>query len=65
MDKISFDLKNKVIVVTGATGALGGEVAKYFAVQEAKVVFMGRKQETLDEIVSPLIEKGLNVLDGE
>ncbi len=62
MDKISFDLKNKVIVVTGATGALGGEVAKYFAVQEAKVVFMGRKQETLDEIVSPLIEKGLNVL---
>lgn len=62
MQHISFDLKNKVIVITGATGALGGEVAKYFALQEAKVVFLGRNQETLDKITQPLKDGGSKVL---
>lgn len=43
-----FDPTDKVIIVTGATGALAGSAADYLAVQGARVVFLGRNQEKLD-----------------
>lgn len=43
-----FDLSQRVIVVTGATGVLAGSAARYFAAQGARVVFLGRDQAKLD-----------------
>jgi len=42
-----FDLQNKVAVVTGATGALGGAVAKAYGYQGAKIILTGRSEEKL------------------
>ncbi|MCP5534331.1 MAG: SDR family oxidoreductase [Akkermansiaceae bacterium] len=43
-----FDITGKVIVVTGATGALTGCAADYLATQGARVVYLGRTQAKLD-----------------
>jgi NAD(P)-dependent dehydrogenase (short-subunit alcohol dehydrogenase family) len=43
-----FDLTQRVIVVTGATGALAGSSADYLASQGARLVYLGRSQEKLD-----------------
>jgi NAD(P)-dependent dehydrogenase (short-subunit alcohol dehydrogenase family) len=42
-----FDLAGRVILVTGATGALAGSAADYLAAQGARVVYLGRSQEKL------------------
>ena len=38
-----FDIKDKVIVITGACGVLGSAAVEYFAQQGAKVVLLGRQ----------------------
>ena len=43
-----FDVKGKVVVVTGATGILAGGTAKYLQEQGAKVVYMGRNKAKVD-----------------
>ncbi|MSU24482.1 MAG: SDR family oxidoreductase [Opitutus sp.] len=43
-----FDLTDRVIVVTGATGVLAGSAARYLAAQGARVVFLGRDQTKLN-----------------
>ena len=43
-----FDLTDKVIVLTGATGTLTGSAAHYFAAQGARVVFLGRNPEKVE-----------------
>lgn len=43
-----FDLTNRVIIVTGATGALAGSAADYLVSQNARVVYLGRTQEKID-----------------
>jgi NAD(P)-dependent dehydrogenase (short-subunit alcohol dehydrogenase family) len=43
-----FDLADRVVLVTGATGALAGSAANYLAAQKARVVFLGRSREKLD-----------------
>ena len=43
-----FDVKDKVIVVTGATGVLAGGAALYLQEQGATVVYLARRQEALD-----------------
>lgn len=43
-----FDIKGKVIVITGATGTLTGSAADYLAGEGARVVYLGRSQEKLD-----------------
>ena len=43
-----FEVTNKVIVVTGATGTLTGSAADYLAGQGARVVYLGRNQAKLD-----------------
>ncbi|MGC4072057.1 MAG: SDR family oxidoreductase [Nibricoccus sp.] len=44
-----FDISQRVIVVTGATGVLAGSAARYLASQGARVVFLGRDQAKLDQ----------------
>lgn len=43
-----FDLTDRVLLVTGATGALAGSAADYLAAQGARVVYLGRSQDKLD-----------------
>jgi len=43
-----FEITNRVIIVTGATGALAGSVADYLAARGARVVYIGRTREKLD-----------------
>ena len=37
-----FDIKGNVTVITGGTGVLGRAIAKYLALNGAKVVILGR-----------------------
>lgn len=53
-----FSLKDKVALVTGATGALGGAVALGYALSGAKVLVSARNQEKLDALVRLIREKG-------
>ena len=38
-----FDLKDRVVVMTGATGVLGKSISEYFALQGAKVIILVRE----------------------
>lgn len=40
-----FDIKDKVVVITGGTGVLGKAIAFHLAEEGAKVVILGRKAE--------------------
>jgi NADP-dependent 3-hydroxy acid dehydrogenase YdfG len=53
-----FSIKDKVAVITGASGVLGGSLAKSFIKAGAKVVALGRNQETLDSRVKELTDLG-------
>lgn len=46
-----FDITGNVTVITGGTGVLGREIARYLAHNGAKVIIMGRKEEVGREIV--------------
>ena len=46
-----FDIKDRVIVVTGATGVLAGETARYLQQAGAFVVYLGRNPEKLEHAV--------------
>jgi len=43
-----FDLSDRVVIVTGATGALAGSAAHYLASQGARVVYLGRSEKKLE-----------------
>ncbi|MFT3990038.1 MAG: SDR family NAD(P)-dependent oxidoreductase [Luteolibacter sp.] len=43
-----FDIKGRVVVVTGSTGVLAGSAADYLASQGARVVYLGRSQDKVD-----------------
>ena len=49
-----FELKDKVIILTGATGALGGELALSLAKANTKMVILGRNQGLLDKLKKKL-----------
>ncbi|OYP55525.1 D-mannonate oxidoreductase [Prevotella sp. P5-92] len=49
-----FDIKDNVTVITGGTGVLGRAIAKYLALNGAKVVILGRKEEVGQEIVADI-----------
>ena len=50
-----FELKDKVIVLTGATGVLGSELALSLAKANAKLVILGRNEGLLDELKKKLV----------
>ncbi len=49
-----FDLTGKTALVTGATGGIGGAIAKALHKQGASVVVTGRKEEALQALVAEL-----------
>lgn len=49
-----FDISGKVAVITGASGALGGSIARSFVQQGARVAALGTKQEKIDATVADL-----------
>lgn len=69
-----FDIKRKVVVMTGACGVLGATIVKYFAAQGAKVALLDldRASEKGEGIVAEIKAEGgeacflpTNVLDKE
>ena len=53
-----FDIKGKVVVITGGTGVLGKAIAAYLAQEGAKVVILGRREEAGNAIVEDIRNKG-------
>jgi 3-oxoacyl-[acyl-carrier protein] reductase len=49
-----FDLSEKYALVTGASGAIGGAIARALAAQGAKVALSGTRREALDALASEL-----------
>lgn len=52
-----FDLTGKTALVTGATGGIGGEIAKALHAQGATVAISGRNEEKLNALASEIGEK--------
>ena len=50
-----FDIKDNVTVITGGTGILGREIAKYLAVNGAHVIILGRKEDVGKAIVDDIL----------
>lgn len=57
MNKL-FDIKDYVVVITGGTGVLGRTIAKYLALEGAKVVILGRKEDVGNGIVADITAAG-------
>ena len=52
-----FDLSGKTALVTGATGGIGGEIARALHQQGATVAVSGTRKEKLDELAAELGER--------
>lgn len=53
-----FSIRDKVALVTGATGALGSAIAVAYAMAGAKVVLTGRNKEKLDQVAAQIAQEG-------
>lgn len=53
-----FDIKGYVVAITGGTGVLGRTIAKYLALNGAKVIILGRKEDVSAEIVADIKKAG-------
>lgn len=51
------EFKDKVAVITGGGGVLGGSIAKAFAAEGAKIVLLGRTVSSLEEKKKEIIEE--------
>ena len=49
-----FDLNDKTALVTGASGGIGGAIARALAEQGAQLVLTGRRREALDSLATQL-----------
>lgn len=49
-----FSVQDKVVVITGGSGVLGGSMAQHFAQEGAKVVLISRSQDKLEAQVAQL-----------
>ena len=52
-----FDLTGKTALVTGATGGIGGAIARALHAQGAKVALSGTRREVLDQLAGELGER--------
>jgi NAD(P)-dependent dehydrogenase (short-subunit alcohol dehydrogenase family) len=50
----TFSVKNKIIVLSGATGVLGSGIARHLGSEGANVVVLGRNQEKVETLVSEI-----------
>jgi len=55
---VSFDLTDKVAVITGASRGIGEAIARTFVENGAKVVLASRKQEGLDKVAASIKDAG-------
>lgn len=53
-----FNIADNVTVITGGTGVLGRAIAKYLALNGAKVIILGRKENVGNEIVADIRAAG-------
>ncbi len=53
-----FNIRGKIIVVTGGTGILGSVIATYLAGEGAKVVILGRRRETGEALAHEISIQG-------
>ncbi|UKM65015.2 SDR family oxidoreductase [Flavobacteriaceae bacterium GSB9] len=58
-----FDLKDKVALVTGGGGVLGGSMAEYLLLNGARVIILHYKEKTVDETVQRMASIS-NKVDG-
>ena len=61
MNKL-FELCNRVIVISGGTGVLGSQIAKYLALEKARVIVIGRNKEKGNKLVDEIRNEGAEVL---
>ncbi len=62
MSRDRFNLTGRVALVTGATGVLGGEMARGLAAHGAKVAVLGRNAERAEELAADLASEGYEAL---
>ena len=55
---ISFDLKHKIALVTGASRGIGRAIAETFAAYGAEVVVVSRKIDALKETADAILKNG-------
>ncbi len=53
-----FNIKDNVTVITGGTGVLGRTIARYLALEGAKVIILGRNEEVGKQIVDSIQNEG-------
>lgn len=53
-----FDITGNVTVITGGTGVLGRAIAKYLALNGAKVIILGRKEDVGNQIAADIRAEG-------
>lgn len=58
MMKDLFNIKDYVVVITGGTGVLGRTIARYLALNGARVVILGRKEDVGMKIVDGIVGEG-------
>jgi 3-oxoacyl-[acyl-carrier protein] reductase len=56
-----FDLTGQTALVTGASGGIGGAIARALHVQGARVALAGTRQEALDALAAELGERALAI----
>lgn len=61
MENKLFDIKNKVVIITGGYGVLGSSMSEYLALNGAKVAILGRSQEKGEALAKDIREKGGDV----
>ena len=63
MNKL-FDITGNVTVITGGTGVLGRAIAKYLALEGAKVIILGRKEDVGNAIAADITAAGGSLAKG-
>ena len=58
MNNSLFNIKDNVVVITGGTGVLCRTIAKYLALEGAKVIILGRKEEVGNQIAQDIQQAG-------
>lgn len=53
-----FNVKNKVAIITGSTGVLGGAMARGLAAAGAKVGILGRREERAKTVAREIVDAG-------
>ena len=57
-----FDLSGRVAIVTGATGVLGGAMARGLAAAGARVGILGRREELAKNVAEEIVDSGAEAL---